>query len=353
MREEVIGFEALMDSLLKCQKGVRWKPSVKNYIINGAEDVYKQMTSLESGVWKNSTPHKIFIPSPKPRDGLSIPFKDRVYQRSINDLALYPSMTKSFVIGNCACQTEKGTDYARALIKKYLWRHFRNHGLKGYVLQIDIKSYYPTMRHDKVYQAFRAKLDEDIYTDIVDILEKQGSGGVGFFPGSQMVQIAGISLPSRIDHIVKEQCHIKGYIRYMDDFWAIHESKKALEACLERITSELNALGFKPNTKKTFIRPLTKGFRFLGFDYHLTKTGKVIMTLASENVKHERQKLARMAGKVKKGERDKTKADECYRGWKAHAVKGTSHNLLLKMDEYYKSLYEEEDYADNKSNRPV
>lgn len=342
-----------MDSLLKCQKGVRWKPSVKNYIINGAEDVYKQSAALKSGSWVNSVPHKIFIPYPKPREGLSIPFKDRVYQRSINDLVLYPQMTKSFVNGNCACQTGKGTDYARALIKKYLWRHYRNHGLKGYVLQIDIKSYYPTMRHDKVYRTFRARLDEDIYTDIVDILEKQGTGGVGFYPGSQMVQIAGISLPNRIDHIVKEQCRIKGYIRYMDDFWAIHENRNTLEACLEKIISELSALGFKPNTKKTFIRPLAKGFRFLGFDYRLTKTGKVIMTLASENVKHERQKLARMSGKVKNGERDKSKADECYHGWQAHAAKGTSYNLLLKIDEYYKSLYKEEEYADNKSGRPI
>lgn len=341
MKEEIIEFENLLDSLFKCQKGVRWKPQVKNYVINGVEDVYKQMTSLKDGSWKNSAPQKIFIPYPKPRDGLSIPFKDRIYQRSINDIALYPAMTKSFTNANCACQTERGTDYARKLVKKYLWKHFRTHGLDGYVMQLDIKSYYPTMRHDEVYKLFEPKLDADIYEDVVDILEKQGTEGIGFYPGSQMVQIAGISLPDRIDHVIKEKCGIKKYVRYMDDFWMLHETYDAPAECLATIRQELASLGFEPNEKKSTIKPLTDGFRFLGFDYHITETGKVIMNLSSENIKHERRKLRRMAEKVKRGEMDKSKADECYRGWKAHAAKGTSYKLLQNMDKYYKSLYQE------------
>lgn len=341
MKEKVIEFENMMDSMLKCQQGVRWKPQVKNYIINGAEDVYKQAASLKDGSWKNSTPQEIFIPYPKPRPGLSIPFKDRIYQRSINDIALYPAMTKSFIDSNCACQRYKGTDYARKIVKKYLWRHFRNHGLNGYVMQIDIKSYYPTMRHDEVYKMLRPKLDADIYEDVVDILEKQGTEGTGFYPGSQMVQIAGISLPNKVDHIIKEKCGIKNYVRYMDDFWAAHESYNVLADCLDTVEHELASLGFELNEKKSTIKPLTDGFRFLGFGYHITDTGKVIMNLSSENIKHERRKLRRMAEKVKRGEMDKSKADECYRGWKAHAAKGTSHKLILRMDKYYKSLYQE------------
>ncbi len=335
-----------MDSMLKCQKGVRWKPQVKNYIINGVEDVYKQATSLKDGTWKNGTPQEIFIPYPKPRAGLSISFKDRIYQRSINDIALYPAMTNSFVDSNCACQTGKGTDYARKIVKKFLWRHFRNHGLNGSIMQLDIKGYYPSMMHSKVYEMFRAKLDADICEDVEDILEKQGTEGTGFYPGSQMVQIAGISLLDRIDHVIKEKCGIRCYIRYMDDFWMLHESYDTLVDCRETVRSELTKLGFELHEKKTVIKPLTDGFRFLGFDYRITDTGKVIMSISSENVKHERRKLRRMAEKVKKGEMDKSKADECYRGWKAHAAKGTSYTLLQNMDRYYKSLFKEAKYAD-------
>ena len=341
MKEEVIEFENMMDSMLKCQQGVRWKPQVKNYIINGAEDVYKQVASLKDGSWKNSTPQEIFIPYPKPRPGLSIPFKDRIYQRSINDNVLYPAMTRSFIDSNCACQTCKGTDYARKIVKKYLWRHYRNHGLNGYIMQLDIKGYYPSMRHDKVYEMFRAKLDADVCEDVEDILEKQGTDGTGFYPGSQMVQIAGISLPGKVDHTIKEKCGIKNYVRYMDDFWMLHVSYEALSDCLDIVRRELESLGFTLHEKKTVIKPLTDGFRFLGFNYRITDTGKVIMSLTSENIKHERRKLRRMAKKVKRGEMDKAKADECYRGWKAHAVKGTSHKLILRMDSYYKSLYQE------------
>ena len=341
MADNIKDFESIMDSMLKCQRGVRWKPSVKHYIIGGVEEAYRQSQALQNGSWKNSKPNPITIPYPKRRAGLSIPFKDRVYQRSINDNVLYPAMTKSFIAANCACQKGKGTDYARKLVKKYLWRHFRNHGLTGWVLQIDIKSYYPTMRHDAVYTAFKPKLDSEVYASIKDILEKQSGEEAGFFPGSQMVQIAGISLLDKIDHHIKERCRIRSYIRYMDDFLLIHESKETLENCLEEIKAELAKIGFKVHPKKTKIRPLKDGFRFLGFDYKLTETGKVLMMLDSDNIKHERRKLRRMAKKVLGGEMDKAKADECYRSWKAHAAHGTSYKLLQRMDTFYNSLFKE------------
>ena len=39
--EEVIGFEALYDSMHKCKKGVIWKESVAHYVLNSLEETYK------------------------------------------------------------------------------------------------------------------------------------------------------------------------------------------------------------------------------------------------------------------------------------------------------------------------
>ena len=95
------------------------------------------------------------------------------------------------------------------------------------------------------------------------------------------------------------------------------------------------------NTKKTGIYPLSDGILFLGFHYRLTQTGKVIMTLNSANIKHERKKLRKLVHLAKKGERTREKVDECYASWKNHAKKGNSYKLLQRMDEYYKSLWDE------------
>ena len=38
IRESVIGFEALYDSMMKCKKGVLWKNQPAHYYLNGIEE---------------------------------------------------------------------------------------------------------------------------------------------------------------------------------------------------------------------------------------------------------------------------------------------------------------------------
>ena len=86
-----------------------------------------------------------------------------------------------------------------------------------YVLQMDIAGYYPNMRHDVVLAKFARHLDAESYGRVASILANQYAGEVGFEPGSQLVQIAGISALDGLDHFIKERLRVKGYVRYMDD----------------------------------------------------------------------------------------------------------------------------------------
>ena len=339
-KEEIIGYDALWESMLKCQHGVRWKPSVKDFIINAPEEVFKMHKRLKNETWTDGTPRPIKIMYPKKRDGLSISFTDRVYQRSINDNVLYPEMTKHFIYDNCACQKGKGTSFTRKRIKQHLWNFYSNHGINGYILQIDLKSYFNHIKHDLILEKFGRYIPEDICDMISKVLDKQHiHGNSGYNPGSQMVQIAALTALNDLDHIIKEQLHIKHYIRYNDDFWILHESKEFLENCLGFIKTYLKDHDFELNTRKTVLKRLDSGFVFLGFNYRVTETGKVIMILNSDNVKHEKKKLRRMVGKCKRGEMAKAKIDESYNDWKEFANEGNSYKLLQRMDEYYAKLW--------------
>lgn len=101
--EEVIGFEALYDSMHKCKKGVIWKESVAHYVLNSLEETYKLNEQLENETYKARQIAKFTITRPKKREIISVCFRDRVYQRSLNDNALYPIMTNSFIRDNWAC----------------------------------------------------------------------------------------------------------------------------------------------------------------------------------------------------------------------------------------------------------
>lgn len=336
--EAIIGFEALWHSMMKCRRGVLWKDSAANFCLDAVKEVSRLCDQLHDGTY-TERPHKYFtVTYPKERSIMSISFRDRVYQRSLNDVAIYPAMSRSFIYDNAACQKWKGADFARERFRCHLQRFYRKHGANGYVLKMDVRGYYPNMRHDVAKAAFRRYLDLNVYDRAAAILDGF-PGDVGFNPGSQIIQIAGISVLNPIDHYIKEQLRVKHYMRYMDDMLLLGTGPAALEAIRQDIAVRLKALGFELHPEKTRITLLSEGVMYLGFIYHLTPTGKVIMTLDPARVRAERKKLYRLAQIVKAGRLPRRKADESYCCWRSHASKGNSYMLIRRMDLYYKSLW--------------
>ena len=327
-------FDSLWDSALKCRCNVGWKPSVKQYMNNIAVMTYRNALKLQTGKWEDGETKPITITYPKKREGLAVRFPDRVVQRSLNDNILYPEMARHFVNANCACQKGKGTDYARMLAKKSLHRNYLKYGTDFYVLLIDISGYYPNMRHDIVHAMFARYLQPSVVERIDRILDKQCNGDIGYYPGSQLVQIAGISLLNGIDHIIKEKLGCRDYVRVMDDFLLMHPCKEYLEICLEEICALLSELGFKTNPKKTKIVSIKEGFTWLGFRYSLGTRHEFVMTPKSESIRHERKKLARLR-KVCTRE----KADECLTSYLAYIERGNTYRLQQRLIAYQNELW--------------
>lgn len=337
--EEIIGFDALYQSMLKCKNGVLWKDSVAHFYHSAPTEILKLSQELQSGRYQPRQPKRFQITCPKRREVMGIAFRDRVYQRSLNDNAVYPQMTRHLIYDNAACQRGKGTTFAKQRLRCFLQRFYRRHGLNGYVLQCDIKGYYPNMPHAVAEARFRKYLDPQIYQMVTKILAYQYDGDRGYYPGSQMIQIAGIAVLDPLDHFIKERLGIKYYLRYMDDFLLIHEDGEYLVECCRKISEELAKIGLELHPKKTKIFPLSKRIKFLGFYHFLTPTGRVVCFVDPDNVKNQRRKLRRLVSKAKRCNLPREKIDECYASWRAHAKQGNSCKLIQRMDAYYKSLW--------------
>lgn len=336
---EVTGYEALYRSMMKCKKGVMWKDSTAHFCLNGMTEVMKLEQSLMDGTYKERPGRTFTVYEPKKREILSISFRDRIYQRSLNDNAVYPMMAKSFIYDNCACQQGKGTDFAMNRLHAHLQRYYRKHGKDGWVLQCDIKGYYPNMPHEVAKKKFAKHLDEWTFAEVKKILDRF-EGDIGFNPGSQLIQIAGISVLDEMDHFIKEKLRIKHYIRYMDDFILISNDKQYLRNCLENIKEYLKERGFELNEKTSLYR-MSQGIKFLGFRFVLTDTGKIIRLIKTESVKRERRKLRKLVQLAKKGKLTRKKVDQCYESYKAHARRGNTWKMLQRLDEFYKNLWKE------------
>ena len=108
---------------------------------------------------------------------------------------------------------------------------------------MDIRGYYPNMRHDVAKSVFKNKLEPEVYNRAAKILDSF-PGEVGFNPGSQIIQITDISVLNNIDHYIKERLRIKHYLRNMDYMLIISNSKSELKNIQEDINIKLNQIGF-------------------------------------------------------------------------------------------------------------
>ena len=54
--DDIIGFDALYESMNKCRKGVMWKDSVAAYCMNGIERTLKLSQELKEGEYKARPP---------------------------------------------------------------------------------------------------------------------------------------------------------------------------------------------------------------------------------------------------------------------------------------------------------
>lgn len=343
VKETVCSFENLYNALQVCKRNVCWKDSVANYTKNGLVNCAELREQLLNGTYELSKYTLFKIYEPKERDIVSTRIKDRVFQRSLCDNYLTEQITRSFIYDNCACQKGKGTKFARDRLKIHLQRFYRKHGTNGYVLKCDISNFFGSTPHSVAVAAVKKRVkDEWAAAEVERIIKSFNQGknpdrGMGL--GSQVTQLVELAVLDDFDHYVKEQLHVKHYIRYSDDFVLIHEDKEYLEKCKVLIERQIEALGLRLNQKKTQLFPVTQPVHFLGFSFRLTKTGKVVMKLLPEKVSHERRKLGKLVQRAEQGLMTREQVNECYTSWKAHAKQGDTYRLVNEMNHYYQNLW--------------
>jgi Reverse transcriptase (RNA-dependent DNA polymerase). len=345
--EDIMGYDALFDSLQKCKRGVGWKSTTGFYVHNWNTELLRMEKELKDGTYVKRPPRLFEVTEPKRREIMSIHFRDRIYIRSLNDNAVYPQITKSLIPDNFACQQGKGTDKTRERLREFMRRFYRQHKTEGFYLQCDIKGYYPNMNRQFSKDVMSLYLD-DLTSRLIQIELDYHPGDVGYNPGEQTIQNVGIAALDKMDHFIKERLRIKYYIRYMDDFILVHESRDYLEQCYREIKKYLKNRFMEFNPKKTYIKPITDKIEYLGYIYRLTDTGKVVVLADPKKIKKAKQKIRRLKKLVEEGKRTKHDADIYFKCWKASIRFGNSHRLIENLNKWYIELWKERTWTTEK-----
>lgn len=335
--QKVISFKELRKGLRKAKRGVMWKNSTVKYSQHGLIRTLELAEDLERGAYQIQSYQVFTIHEPKEREIVATRIRDRQFQRSLCDNALYRDMTRGLIYDNCACLIGKGVDFAMNRMETHLHRYYREHGADGWVLRCDIRHFFPETSHEIAKAALRKRIrDPDVLKAAETIVDSfEGEKGIGL--GSQVSQLIELAVLDPIDHWIKERQGIRRYVRYMDDFILISHDREKLRETMRGIRERVEALGLSLNGK-TQIYPLRQGIRFLQWRYVLTDTGKVIRKMSRRSQTREQRKLKRIAEKIRAGQMEERDLHESFQSWRAHAMRGNSHKAIRRMTRLYDQL---------------
>lgn len=338
--EIMTDFENLYEAHRSCRKGKRWKDSVASYDLKALESTLYLRYLLQEGKYKIDGYHCFEVNERgKVRKIKSAKYKDRIVQKNLCDNILTPRIAPKFIYSNGASLKNKGTDFTLNCLKNDLRRHYRKHGTEGYILVCDFSKYFDSLSHNLLNREYEKEFKDERIIGLIKMIHASTDGNVGVPLGNQLSQLDALIAANPIDHMVKERLKIKGYARYNDDFYLIHNSKEYLKYCLGEIRKMSGELGLNLNKKKTKIVPVTTGINYLGFHIYLTKQGKVICRIKAKSKSRERKKLRKLKGKVERGELTYEIAKDSYQSWKAHARRGNTYYVLQEMDCYFYGLF--------------
>jgi hypothetical protein len=174
-----------------------------------------------------------------------------------------------------------------------------------------------------------------LFAKLVDDFD--GDRGMGL--GSQISQISALFYPRKIDDELQYRFKTEGNGRFMDDGYAISESKEVLQNALQVLRELANSLGIEINEKKTQINKLNGTFQFLKARVTMGKDGKITVKPNRRNMTRNNRKLRKIQLMWLRGELNYQEAKEIYRTTDGNFQNFDAYNARHKYQCLFKRLF--------------
>ncbi|MBD2770825.1 RNA-directed DNA polymerase [Iningainema tapete] len=333
----ITDFANLIEAACQAQKGKRLRDNVLQFHYNLETELVKLKSQLESKTYQPGRYKTFEICEPKPRLISAAPYRDRVVHHALCNI-ISPIFEKTFIADSYANRLGFGTH--RAL------RRFTTFARSSrYVLQCDIKKYFPSIDHAILKTLLRRKIKcKDtlwLIDRIIDNSNPQDSP-IEYFPGDDLLSplqrrkglpignltsqcFANVYL-NGLDHFVKEQLKVKKYVRYVDDFALFSDDKDFLAEARVAIEEYLVGFRLKLHPVKSQLFETWYGADFLGFRVLPDR-----IRVRTENLRRARRRLRRLQKDYAQG-KIKIKDVSCsIKSWVAHIKHGDTWRLRQKI----------------------
>jgi retron-type reverse transcriptase len=275
---QVISFENLWLAYLAARRGKRARPAVAAYDLDAETRLLRLQERLEAGEYQPGAYRTFVIREWKRRVISAAPFEDRIVHHALCNV-IERIWEARFIHDTYACRVGKGT--LAALDRA---QHFARS--QRYVLQIDIREFFPSIDHAILEATLRQHIAD---ARVLDLCSRIIAGGRDvlaeaytpvLFPGDDLFALdrpRGLpigNLTSQfwanvflhpLDLFVKQELRCRAYMRYCDDLLLFADDKATLHAWKEAVRKRLAGLRLTIHEGRAQVSPVTAGFPFVGW----------------------------------------------------------------------------------------
>jgi RNA-directed DNA polymerase len=336
---QLISWQNMLLALKRCRRRKRYSKAAAEFDFDSMNNLLALQRELIAMTWEPGEYHHFQITDPKPRKISAAPFRDRVVHHAIVNV-LEPIFEKRFIHDSYACRRGKGTHRGILRAQQFLRRY-------GWTLKTDVVRFFPTIDHELLLSRL-ARVVRD--ADMMCLITKVINSGRGIlddeaprfvFPGDDLFsQLRPRGLPignltsqffanvylDSLDHFIREDLRVPGYVRYADDVVLFGNSRAQMweyRAAIERFASGLR---LRLHDLKTHVAPATLPLNFLGM-----RISRDQIRLRSQGVRRFTRRLKRMQRALELGTCTFADIRTSIRAWLAHCGQANSTGLIRRV----------------------
>ncbi len=276
--ERLTEIPALWSAWEDYRRGKSRHPRVAAFDLDADRYLIALQRDLRRGAYRPGGYSLAVIRDPKTRLIAAQPVRDCVVQQALLD-DIGPTYERGFIDHAYACSTGRGP--LRAVLQYLRWtRRYR------YRLALDIRRYFLSVHRPTLLRLILRRLRDPETRRLVEVLVAAGAGvyrrplavtvlGLAADPlpaesgmpiGSYLSQWSGSLYLDGVDHFVKRQLKIRGYLRFMDDLTLFDDDPRRLGEARQAVAGWLaRERRLELNPKRGTVVPAAQPSVYLGY----------------------------------------------------------------------------------------
>lgn len=266
--EKMCDVELIKKAMRNAAKGKRDRPYIAKILSDMDRNAELLKDMLETGSVKLSPNNyaEIYDHSCMKKRQITIPqfFPDQVVHWLVV-MTIQPILTRGMYRYCCGSIPNRGGIDAKAFVETAI-----HDDKMRYAAKLDISKFFNTVKPSILLDMLRRKIkDAKMLGLIAKILENGGEGlPIGYYTSQWFSNF----YLEGLDHYIKEQLHIKYYVRYVDDMVLVDSNKRKLHKAIKAIAAYLGTIGLSLKGNWQVWKLNSRPIDFVGFRFYKNKT---------------------------------------------------------------------------------